>query len=330
LIKIALDAMGGDHAPASIVKGAVKAVKAFPIEILLVGDEELIRQELAQYNNVSNISIQHASQVIGNNESPTAALKQKKDSSITVAISLLKQKKVNAVVSAGNTGALMAASLFGLGRIKGVERPAIATIFPTEDHKVLLLDMGANVDCKPSHLLHFGIMGSVYAEKVMHIKNPRIGLLNIGEEPNKGNELTIATYSLLKSAPINFVGNVESKEILAGKVDVIVCDGFIGNLVLKFAESVSQMVVKLLKKEIKKNPMTQLGALMLTPALMGLKKMVDYDEYGGAPLLGVNGICYKAHGRAKSKAIMNALREAAEAVSEKVIDSIQQVEEKIQ
>lgn len=329
MVRIALDAMGGDHAPGSIVKGAVRAAHSFLVEIILVGDESAIKKELRAYKNTGRIFVHHSSQVIGNNESPATAVKQKKDSSINVAVQLLKKGEVDAVVSAGNTGALMASALFGLGRIKGIERPAIATVFPTEHKKVLLLDMGANVDCKPQHLQQFAIMGSVYAEKVLHVKNPKIGLLNIGEEIAKGNEQTTAAYPLLQNAPINFIGNVESKEILTGKVDVVVCDGFVGNLILKFAESVSQTVVTLLKKEIKKNLMTQFGALMLTPAFSSLKKMVDYDEYGGAPLLGVNGVCYKAHGRARSKAIMNAIRESAEASQQRIVSSILEVEEKI-
>jgi glycerol-3-phosphate acyltransferase PlsX len=256
------------------------------------------------------------------NEPPVAAVKQKRDASVNVAVALVKQGKADAIVSAGNTGALMAAALFGLGRIKGIERPAIATVFPSAYGPVLLLDMGANVDCKPKHLEQFAFMGSVYAEHVMHKKLPRIGLLNIGEEAEKGNELTLATYPLLKSAKLNFVGNVESKEILEGKVDVVVCDGFVGNLILKFAENIGKSVVEMLKRELKRNPITKLGAVMLSPALFNLKKLVDYDEYGGAPLLGLDGICFKAHGRAKAKAIHNAIRVAREAVAENVVHCI--------
>jgi glycerol-3-phosphate acyltransferase PlsX len=273
-----------------------------------------------------NLSFKHASEVIGMDESPASAVKQKKDSSINVAISLVKSGEADGVISAGNTGALMAAALFGLGRIKGIERPAIATVFPIAEGRILLLDMGANVDCKPQHLEQFGRMGSLYAEKVMHIPNPRVGLLNIGEEKEKGNELTQAVWPLLKSAPINFIGNVESKEILSGTVDVVVCDGFVGNLILKFGESLAKYVINMLKKEVKKNVISQLGALMLLPSLGNLKKMVDYDEYGGAPFLGVNGVCFKAHGRARAKAIKNAIRVTGEAVKENMVECLSVLE----
>jgi len=322
LITIALDAMGGDNAPRELVKGALSAAKEFGLRIILVGDEKKVKAELGKYPRNDNVTVVHASQVIGMNESPVAAVKQKKDASVNVAVSLVKAGRADAIVSAGNTGALMTAALFGLGRIRGIERPAIATIFPSAYGPVLLLDMGANVDCKPKHLEQFAFMGSVYAEHVMHKKLPRIGLLNIGEEAEKGNELTLATYPLLKNSALNFVGNVESKDILDGKVDVVVCDGFVGNLILKFAENIGKSIVDMLKKELRRNPVTQLGAIMLSPGLFNLKKLVDYDEYGGAPLLGLAGICFKAHGRANAKAIHNAIRVAREAVAENVVNCI--------
>jgi len=327
LIRIAIDAMGGDHAPAEIVKGVIAAAQEFPFHIILVGREDQIKKELSRYPSFPNISIKPASEVIGMNEAPASAVKQKKDSSLSVGIGLVKNKEADGFVSAGNTGALMASALFGLGRIKGVERPAIATIFPLEKGNLLLLDMGANVDCKPQHLKQFGLMGSLYAEHVMHIKNPSVGLLNIGEEKEKGNELTRSAWPLLKELPINFVGNVESKEILLGKVDVAVCDGFVGNLILKFGESLTSYVVDLLKKEVKKNILFKLGALMLTPALLNLKKKIDYDERGAAPLLGVNGVCLKAHGRAKAKAIKNAIRVTGEAIKEDIVGCISKLED---
>ncbi|MBU0687566.1 MAG: phosphate acyltransferase PlsX [Candidatus Margulisbacteria bacterium] len=314
--------MGGDHAPREIVKGALSAAKEYGFNIILVGDELKVKAELSRHAPHKNLSVVNASQVIEMNESPVAAVKQKKDASVNIAVALVKNGQADAIVSAGNTGALMTAALFGLGRIKGIERPAIATVFPTEQGPVLLLDMGANVDCKAKHLVQFAQMGSVFAEHALHRSNPRVGLLNIGEEPEKGNELTLETYPLLKNSKLNFVGNVESKEILNGKVDVVVCDGFVGNLILKFSENLAGNIVNMLKKELKRNPVTKLGALMLSPALMNLKKMVDYDEYGGAPLLGLAGVCYKAHGRAKAKAIKNALRVAGEAATEKVVDYI--------
>lgn len=327
MIKIALDAMGGDFAPEEIVKGALQALKEnTDIEIILVGQQEKIQKLLQKYHAVNRISSVQAAQVIGMDETPVQAVREKKDASINVALKLLKDKKAQALVSAGNTGAFMAASLFKLGRIPGVERPAIATVFPTGESIVLLLDMGANVDNKPKHLLQFGEMGSLYAEHVLHIQNPRVGLLNIGEEKEKGNELTQASWDLLSKANLNFIGNVESKEVLAGKVDVVVCDGFVGNLMLKFAESVAVTVFNLLKQQISKSFLAKIGALFLYPSFKSLRKKIDYDEYGGAPILGVNGICIKAHGRARAKAIKNAIRVAWEAAREDMVGCIKAVE----
>jgi glycerol-3-phosphate acyltransferase PlsX len=326
VIRIALDAMGGDHAPGEIVKGAILASLEYPVSISLVGDQLRLEKELSRYKKKGNIAIVHAAEVIGNDEPPVQAVKQKKDSSLNVAVSLVKNKAADAIVSAGNTGALMTAGLFGLGRVAGVERPAIATIFPTPTGPVLLLDMGANVDCKPRHLQQFGEMGAQYAEHVMHIKNPRVGLLNIGEEKEKGNQLVVESWPLLKETRTNFIGNVESKEILSGKVDVVVTDGFIGNLVLKFGESLSAYTINLLKKELAKNLITKFAAILLMPALGSIKKSVDYDEAGGAPMLGINGIVYKAHGRAKAKAIKNAIRVAIEAVKEDLVGCISKME----
>lgn len=330
MIKIALDAMGGDYAPEELIKGAILAVEEYKdVEVVLVGDEEKINSILKKSKNYpSFISIMHASEVIGMDESPVQAVKDKKGASINIALDLSRAKVVEAVVSAGNTGAFMTAALFKLGRVKGIERPAIATIFPNGYGQVILLDMGANVDNKPSHLKQFAEMGSLYAEHILHINNPRVGLLNIGEEKEKGNQLTQATWPLLEKANINFIGNVESKEILSGDVDVVVCDGFVGNLVLKFAESIGLRVIDFFKAEIKKSPFTKLGALLLIPALTSLRKMVDYDESGGAPLLGLEGICIKAHGRAKASAIKNAIRVAKTAVKEDIVACIRKIDEK--
>ena len=326
MIRIAVDAMGGDFAPVEIIKGAVLASNELPVGLTLVGDRPTLEKELSRYGKKGEISIVHASEVIGNDESPVQAVKQKKNASINVAVSLVKKKEVGAVVSAGNTGALMAAGLFGLGRIPGVERPAIAAIFPTPSGPILLLDMGANVDCKPKNLVQFAEMGSLYAEHVMHIDKPRVGLLNIGEEKEKGNELAVSSWPLLKETKINFVGNVESKEILSHKVDMVVCDGFVGNLILKFGESISDLIVSLLKKELTKNFVTKFAAFLLLPALAGIKKSVDYDEAGGAPMLGINGVVFKAHGRARAKAFKNAIRAAHEAVREDLVGCISKME----
>lgn len=314
-----MDAMGGDFAPFEIVKGAQQAAAENPdLELILVGQKEKIKS--------SRFAIIDARQTIGMDESPVAAVREKKDASINVALEAVKTGKADAVVSAGNTGAFMAAALFKLGRIPGVERPAIATIFPSRTGRVLCLDMGANSDNRPQHLKQFAEMGSLYAEHVMHVKSPRIGLLNIGEEPEKGNELTLASYPLLKASPINFIGMIEAKEIISGKVDVVVCDGFTGNLILKFGESVSSFIIDLLKAELLKNPITWLASILLLPSILGIKKKVDYNEFGGAPILGVNGVCIKAHGRSKAKAIKNAIRVAAEAVREKMVENIKAAE----
>lgn len=326
MIRIAVDAMGGDHAPHEIVKGAVLASLEYPISLILVGDETQLQRELAHYRNKGEIAVVHAASIIGNNESPVQAVKQKKDSSLNVAVNLVKEKKADAIVSAGNTGALMAASLFGLGRISGIERPAIAGFFPTKKRPVLLLDIGANSDCKPKQMKQFAEMGSQFAEHILHVKNPRVGLLNIGEEQAKGNELVAESWPLLKSAPINFVGNVEPKEIFTGELDVVVCDGFVGNLVLKLGESVSSFLFHLIKKELTKNPITYLATFLLLPALAGIKKRTDYDEYGGAPMLGIDGVVFKAHGRAKAKAFKNAIRVTYEAAREDLVGCISKLE----
>ena len=329
MIRVALDAMGGDHAPSETIKGAVLALQGNPnIEIILVGREAAISRELRHYKKDPRISIVNANEVIETNEPPVQAFKQKKDSSMLKGISLVKDNRADAFVSAGNTGALMAASLFDLGRVAGIERPALASIFPSRKGKVLLIDMGANVDCKPKHLVQFAKMGTIYSRYVLRVNNPKVGLVNIGEEPEKGNELTISTYPLLKAEKnINFVGMVESKEIFSGHIDIMVCDGFIGNLILKFGESTATFIFEMLAAELKSHPLATLAALFLIPSLFRLKKRVDYDEFGGAELLGINGVVVKAHGRAKSKAIMNAIRVAVESVEGKVVDYISKVGE---
>ena len=329
MIRIALDAMGGDHAPSETIKGAFMALSLLPnIEITLVGQESRILKELKKHKHDPRISVHNASEVISTSEPPIQAIKQKKDSSIVKGVALVKDDLADAFVSAGNTGALMASSLFGLGRVSGTERPALATIFPSKKGRVILLDMGANVDCKPTHLVSFAKMGTVYSKYVLHVDNPKVGLVNIGEEPEKGNELTLSTYPLLKEEKtINFTGMVESKEIFAGQIDVVVCDGFTGNLLLKFAESTATFIFEMLAGELKSHMLAAFAALFLIPALIRLKKKVDYDEFGGAELLGINGVVVKAHGRAKSKAIMNAIRVAAESVEGRVVEHISKVGE---
>lgn len=319
MIRIAIDAMGGDHAPEEIIKGAEQSLKDQDIRLIFVGQKDKVSRLIRSHS----VEFVHADEVIGMNESPVQAVKQKKNSSINVALDLIKNKKADAFISAGNTGALMTASLFKLGRIEGIERPAIATIFPTiNDGEVLLLDMGANADCKPKHLQQFAQMGSVYSEHVMHVQKPRVGLLNIGTEIEKGNQLVQETFPLLKELPINFIGFVEPGDILTGRVDVVVTDGFVGNIVLKLSESTASIILSLIKEELMRSFVTKAGALLLKPAFNNVKKRIDYDEHGAAPLLGLNGIVYKAHGRAKAKAIRNAIRVCAEAVRENVVESI--------
>ncbi|MFA5104230.1 MAG: phosphate acyltransferase PlsX [Candidatus Margulisiibacteriota bacterium] len=321
MIRIAVDAMGGDHAPEEVVKGAEAYLKENDVTLLLVGNKDRI----GRLKKDPRIEIVHCDEVIGMNESPVSAVKQKKNASINVAIELVMNKRADAVVSAGNTGAIMASALFKLGRIEGIERPAIATIFPNvHGGEFLLLDMGANVDCRPKHLEQFAQMGSVYAEHAMHIKNPRVGLLNIGAEIEKGNELTQESYPLIKEKNLNFIGNVEGGDIFTGKVDVVVCDGFVGNIVLKISESLSTLLFTLLKDEIKKDLMSKAGALLLKPAFRNFRKRIDYDEHGAAPLLGIDGIVFKAHGRARAKAIKSAIGVCVEAAKEDVVKSIRE------
>ena len=305
---IALDAMGGDSSPAAEVEGAVLAAREYNAEIVLVGDEKLLRSELDKYRTAGlPITICHASQRVEMHESPVSVLRKKKDSSIVVATKLVRDEKASAVVSAGHTGAAMAASLLILGPVKGVERPAIAAILPTLEGVAVMLDVGANVDCKPKHLYQFAIMGHAYAVKMLQKENPRIGLLSIGEEDTKGNILTRETFRYLKNSPLNFIGNVEGKDVYSGSADVIVCDGFIGNVALKISEAVADTMGKMLSREIKKSSSGKIGYLLLKKAFASFKKKVDYAEYGGAPLLGVNGVSIICHGRSTPKAIKNAI-----------------------
>ncbi|GBR75621.1 phosphate acyltransferase [Candidatus Termititenax persephonae] len=321
-----LDAMGGDYAPAEIVKGAVDAAKDETLTVILVGDQAKVGLELKKYPKKSNIETVHASEDIAMSEHPVEAVRQKKDASINVCMRLLKEGKVDAVVSAGNTGAVMAAALFGLGRIKGIERPAIASLFPAVKGHTALLDIGANADCRPNHLVQFAYMGKAYIEKVIGVENPRIGLLNIGEEDEKGSELTVASNKLLRlerANGLNFIGNIEGKDILENNADVVVCDGFVGNVVLKFAEGLIFSLSRLIKQGL--SPLAWLGLLLMLGSLFKIKSKVDYKKYGGAPLLGVNGVVIITHGRAKSETIKNSITAAAKAVRQNLIDAIRQI-----
>lgn len=313
-MRIVLDAMGGDFAPQVPVEGAVLAVSDFDdIHVILTGMEDQIRAELAKYDYPKDrISVVHTTEIIDMDESPATAIRQKKDSSIVVGATLVKKGEAQAFVSAGSTGACMAASLLKIGRVPGVNRPPIATVFPNVKDQTLVLDGGANVDIGPEELVQFAVMGSIFAEEILKKKNPKVGLLNIGEEEHKGNKLTHETYPLLQKAPINFIGNVEGRDIFKGGVDVVVCDGFVGNIVLKTTEGVADAIFTILKEEIMKSATGKVGALLLKSAFGGLKKRMDYTEYGGAPLLGLKGISIISHGSSNAWAIRNALRIARE------------------
>lgn len=322
--RIAIDAMGGDHAPHEIVKGALDAARAGLADVTLVGDKTRIEPLLAGVD-VAGLGIQvvHASEVIGMGEAPTTALRQKKDASVTVALREVKAGRADGVVAAGSTGAAMAAALMTLGRIPGIERPAIAAALPTQQGPCILLDVGANVDSKPTYLQQFAIMGSVYYKAVFKKDRPRVGLFNIGEEEGKGDELAVKAYQLLKATPgLNFVGNVEGRDFPAGTADVVVCDGFVGNGLLKFAEGMALLLMGMMREEIGRTWLGKLGAFVMRGNLRGLKRRLDYAEYGGAPLLGVNGICIIGHGSSKALGIYHAVRVAAQAVQEKAIDTI--------
>jgi len=314
-MKIAVDAMGGDYAPAVVVEGALRAAGELNIPIILVGDKARIEAELAKHKAPNqNISIVHASEVVGMDESPTQAIRRKKDSSLKVCFDLVKSGAAEAVVSAGNSGAAMAAGIFLLKKIKGVDRPAIAVSVPTMKEQAVILDVGGNVDCKPAHLFQFAIMGEVYAKYVLKKERPRVGLLSNGEEEGKGNELTRETHALLKESSMNYVGYVEGRDIYQGEIDVVVTDGFVGNVVLKLSEGLVEAVTTMLKNEIMASVPAKIGYMLSKGAFRNLKKKIDYAEYGGAPLLGVKGIAIMCHGSSSGNAIKNAIRVAVQAV----------------
>ena len=323
-MRIALDAMGGDNAPKAVIEGAISATKEFGVELILVGDEAVLIPLLEKMGGrETSLRIVHAPEKVEMGDSPSFAIRKKRNSSISVATRLIKEGEASAVVSAGNTGAAMAMALFALGPLKGVERPALATVLPTLRGSALLLDVGANVDCKPKNLLQFAIMGQVYAQRVQGKTNPKVGLLSIGEEDTKGNELTRETFKLIRDAEINFIGNVEGRDVYQGNADVIVCDGFIGNVVLKVSEGLADAMGKFLKKEILGSRLGILGYFLMKPAFGRFRKKVDYAEYGGAYLLGVNGISVICHGRSSGRAIKNAILLAKQFLDSKVNEAIQ-------
>jgi glycerol-3-phosphate acyltransferase PlsX len=315
MLTIAVDAMGGDHAPKAEVEGAIRAARSLDVKIILVGREEVIKKELAQHGKISDlpIEIKHASEVVTMEDSAAKAMRAKRDSSIRIASRLVREGIADGFVSAGNTGAVMATAKMVQGMLPGVDRPALASAFPTlKGSPVVVIDVGANVDSSPRMLAQFAIMGEIYSRVIFRNNRPRVGLLSIGEEENKGNELTRSATPILKSLPLNFIGNVEGRDIYAGETDVIVCDGFIGNVALKVSEGLVDMIRTMLQESLSKTLTRKMGYLLARSAFNDFKKRVDYSEYGGAPLLGVRGVCIISHGRSNANAIRNAIRVAAE------------------
>lgn len=324
---IAVDVMGGDFGPAVCVPGAVSAAEAGKFKVLLVGREEIIAPELAK-RDLSGVDVEvvHAEDVAAMDEKPSDILRRKKNASIQVACRLVKEGRADGVVSPGHSGATVACGMFIMGRIPGVERPALASLMPTEKSPMVLLDVGANVDCKPHHLLQFGLMANAFAGDMLDIERPRVGLLSIGEEEGKGNSLVKETYDLFKLVQnLNFVGNVEGRDIFTGDVDVIVCDGFVGNVALKLSEGLASSLSRLLKRELLASSLAKLGALLSKSAFKRFGRFVDYAEYGGAPLLGLKGIAVVAHGRSNVKAVASATRMAAAFVSKGTYERLVEV-----
>lgn len=323
-MRVAVDAMGGDKAPHEIVKGSILAAQQLPNDdILLVGDEQAIQRELNSYESIpKNIIIHHASQVVQMNDPATYSIRHKTNSSITKCVGLVAKGEAVALVSAGHTGATVAASTMQLRTLKGIHRPGIIVTFPTRNGVCLIIDVGANIACKPIHLLQYGIMASVFSRCMFGIENPRVGLLNIGEEDAKGNDLAKETYTLLSNSNLHFIGNIEGREIFDNKADIVICEGFVGNVLLKFAEGLSMSLLSTIKTEAMKGFWTRLGLFLCRPAFEPLRAKLDFTEYGGVPLLGVNGICIICHGRSDSKAIKNAIKVAITLSKNKINEHI--------
>ncbi|XID95188.1 phosphate acyltransferase PlsX [Paenibacillaceae bacterium WGS1546] len=322
-MRIAIDAMGGDNAPQAHVESALSAAAEWPdTQLILVGRPDVL-EPLIGPGGPGNVSIEPAAEVIASDDEPVRAVRRKTDASMVVAGRMVKEGRADAMISAGNTGALMATGLLVVGRMKGIDRPGLAAIFPTLDNKGLLaLDMGANMDAKPEHLLQYALMGSLYRSKVHGIAQPRVGLLNVGTEAAKGNELTKLAFGLLENAPIRFVGNVEARDVLDGACDVIVCDGFSGNILLKALEGAAQSIFKLLKEELTSSLTSKLAAGVLKPSFRRVRERMDYNEYNGAPLLGINGLVVKGHGSSNAKAMKTAIRQTRTAIGNRLIASL--------
>ena len=320
-MKIALDAMGGDFGPPNLVAGAALALREYPhiSKLFLVGDTAQIEAELRKLGcNDSRIEIVHSTQVVDMSDRAWSAVRRKKDSSVSRAVDLVKHGQANAIVSAGHTGAAVAASMIKLRTLPGIYRPGIAAVLPTETNVFVLMDAGANIDARPEHLLQYAFMGSVYSSHVLGYKNPTVGLISLGEEDVKGNEMTKEVFKMLKSSSLNFVGNIEGRHLFEDPVEVVVCDGFVGNVILKTCESISVAIFQWLKHELSRTPMRKLGAFLAQESFRTIKDKTNYEEYGGSPLLGVNGICIIAHGSSTPLAIKNALRVAAESIEQQV------------
>jgi glycerol-3-phosphate acyltransferase PlsX len=322
--RIAVDAMGGDYGLSEVVPGAVNAAKQ-GIPVILTGDEYMIRSELDKLDTGScDIEVVHASQVVTMEDKPSEALRKKKDSSIQVACRLVRDGHADGVVSAGNSGATVACGMFTIGRIKGVLRPGMAGILPTEKSPMVLIDVGANVDCKPEHLFQYGLMADVLAKDVLGIENPKVGLLTIGEEEGKGNSLVRTSYEMLRKSSLNFVGNIEGRDIFTGDVDVAVCDGFVGNVALKLSEGLAKSLSSILKGELKRDLVSKIGAMLAMKAFKRFARLVDKSEYGGAPVLGLNGIALVCHGKADSRAIERAIEMASKFVENDAVTHLKE------
>lgn len=321
-MNVAVDAMGGDHAPEVVVQGAVEAASEFGIDITLVGHEKIVAKALGAYSRQNHVSLHHCDEVVEMEESPLKALRKKKNASIKVAFDLVKKGHADAVISAGNSGATLAAGVLALGRMNGIERPAIASIVPTERNPVVLIDVGANVDCRPAQLLQFGVMAHAFACSCLGMTNPKVGLLSIGEEEGKGNEQVRLARELFKKSTLNFIGNVEGRDILMGEVDIIVCDGFVGNVALKLTEGTVAAMVRLIDRELKSSFLGRTAKLLGRKHIERFKRKLDYEEHGGGLLLGINGVGVICHGGSSAKAIKNAINMAAQYVNNQVLQKM--------
>ncbi|MCR8745267.1 phosphate acyltransferase PlsX [Romboutsia lituseburensis] len=325
-MKIVIDGMGGDNAPKSNVEGAVKAIKEYNVDLIITGDKDILEKEFANYEfDKSKLEIVHTTEIIENEDKPVKAIRSKKDSSMVVALRLVKEGKADAVISAGNTGALLAGGLFVVGRIKGIDRPCLCPVIPNaKKGMTLIADGGANADCKPKNLVEFAGMSNIYAKKVLGLNSPKIALANVGIEEGKGNDLVKKSYEELKNIDVNFIGNVEARDVINAYTDIIVCDGFTGNILLKSAEGVAMSVMGLLKETFLSSTKGKIGAMLLKDDLKKLKSFMDYAEYGGAPLLGVNGGVIKAHGSSDSRAIKNAINQGIKFAQGNVVEDIKE------